>query len=473
MRKRLIIAFILFPTLLLSCTIALVSGELTEDGRPLLWKNRDVSNPYQGVEYFATSPYSFLALVSPGDELRAWAGINEIGFGIVNSNSYNLGAPDPANYTDGFIMYEALRTCSTVEEFEELLRDYPPNAGYNFAVMDGYGGLAVLEACPEGFIRVSPPIARPFIIRANFSFAGTPCPRRGIHRYQRARYIIENLLTRGPIDYTLLIDSVASDLTSPDIDPYPLPFDSESDEFPPGVFPADESINRITTRAGVFIRGVRTDEDKSGGLMIFIPGEPVLGVPYPVWVKAGSVPSALRDSGGSLACLKALAVKRIVEHFTDQPTWFDSYVYMTLKGKLDPIKSFAFTEIRRMEPLDGVSMGLCQEALANEILRQYNFMTHLFVQEPEKTVARELVCYPNPFNTELEIELPLEFTSAFDILIVNTVGKIVWEKKGLSGRKVTWKGENCRGEALPSGLYKVIVVNKGAYSWKKSVILLR
>ncbi len=476
MKKWIILSSILIPSLLLGCTIAVISGELTEDNRPLLWKNRDVSNPYQEVRYFHASDttYSFVALVSFGETERAWAGINDVGFGIVNSNSYNLGVPEPANYCDGFIMYQALKRCRNVNDFEELLREYPPDAGYNFAVIDGEGNSAILESSPDSTVKFTPPLSHRYIVRTNFSFSGDPLPRRGIHRYRRARYLIDDLRTTNPISYTGIIDKVSSDLVTPEIFPYPLPYANETDEYPPATFPIAESINRFTSRAAVIIRGVKPGEPKSNGLMITVMGEPVLGVPYPVWVKSRAVPNLLY--GGihiAPACSTALVVKRIVEHFPEHPSWFDSQKYVNLQGKLNLIKQFAYQQIDRMGMLDSVSLAMSQQALASEISRQYDFITQLFIDRTTSQLPSRMLCYPNPFNSRLTIELPLENNSAFDILIANTMGKIVRKIDGTQNIRISWDGTNSEGKPVPSGLYTIMLNNKEGKRWTKSVLLLR
>ena len=36
-----------------ACTSAVISGKVTPDGRPLLWKNRDTDFPQNSVRYFS------------------------------------------------------------------------------------------------------------------------------------------------------------------------------------------------------------------------------------------------------------------------------------------------------------------------------------------------------------------------------------------------------------------------------------
>ncbi|MCI0495741.1 hypothetical protein L0Z72_12120, partial [candidate division KSB1 bacterium] len=45
------------------CTVAVVSGKATVDGRPLLWKNRDTSYLDNEVSYFADGKYAYIGVI--------------------------------------------------------------------------------------------------------------------------------------------------------------------------------------------------------------------------------------------------------------------------------------------------------------------------------------------------------------------------------------------------------------------------
>ena len=44
------------------CTLALISGRATANGRPLMWKNRDTSGPNNKLAYFKGPKYDFIAV---------------------------------------------------------------------------------------------------------------------------------------------------------------------------------------------------------------------------------------------------------------------------------------------------------------------------------------------------------------------------------------------------------------------------
>ena len=107
-----------------SCTTAVISGKYTKDGRPMLWKNRDTWAINNVLMYFEDGKYPYLGLVNSKDieGKSVWIGMNSTGFAIMNSASYNLNLNSDAKNigTEGRIMKEALATCSTLEEFEEV-----------------------------------------------------------------------------------------------------------------------------------------------------------------------------------------------------------------------------------------------------------------------------------------------------------------------------------------------------------------
>ena len=90
------------------CTIAVISGSATVDGRPLLWKNRDVTNDVQKFCYFEprmphaeTTFYAFVGNVYSSDTTRVYMGVNEVGFAIINANCYNLNDTLSRGFDDG------------------------------------------------------------------------------------------------------------------------------------------------------------------------------------------------------------------------------------------------------------------------------------------------------------------------------------------------------------------------------------
>src|SRR4051812_37233805 len=61
-----------------ACTTAVVSGRVTADGRPLLWKNRDMGGAQNNrVVYSSGSGHAFLGVITAGSPGSVWMGVNE------------------------------------------------------------------------------------------------------------------------------------------------------------------------------------------------------------------------------------------------------------------------------------------------------------------------------------------------------------------------------------------------------------
>mgnify|MGYP006328857407 CR=1 FL=1 len=84
-------SFIIFLISVISifpCTTAVVSGKATDDGRPLLLKNRDADALQNKLVYFFDGKYRFIGLVNSEDKENkdVWCGFNAAGFGTKKRN---------------------------------------------------------------------------------------------------------------------------------------------------------------------------------------------------------------------------------------------------------------------------------------------------------------------------------------------------------------------------------------------------
>ena len=181
-----------------ACTSAIVSGKVTASGRPMLWKHRDTSCESNFVERVpaANGNHGYVALFNAGDSLltEAWIGVNDAGFAIMNTASYNL-APDTTDYKDreALVMAEALRKCSSVSDFERLLSTLPKPLGVqaNFGVIDAQGNGAYFETHDYAFTKFDLADAPDgIIIRTNFSVSGNDTDGYGYIRYDNAAHLL-------------------------------------------------------------------------------------------------------------------------------------------------------------------------------------------------------------------------------------------------------------------------------------------
>ena len=73
-----------FPSCFMyACTSVIISGKLTKDGRPLMWKNRDTGTLENCVIYQKGERYAYLAIINSNSIAQprsVWMGVNEKGF---------------------------------------------------------------------------------------------------------------------------------------------------------------------------------------------------------------------------------------------------------------------------------------------------------------------------------------------------------------------------------------------------------
>jgi hypothetical protein len=184
------------------CTTAIVSGKVTTDGRPLLWKHRDSSDELTSIIYFNNGKYDYIGLVNSSDKEKdeVWVGYNEAGFAVMNSASYNLKDEDDNTALkdrEGIIMRMALQRCASLTDFETLLDTLPKPLGVeaNFGVIDAMGGAAYYETDNYRYNKtdVNDHKTAPggYLIRTNYSFTGNPEEGYGYIRYNTAEKLFE------------------------------------------------------------------------------------------------------------------------------------------------------------------------------------------------------------------------------------------------------------------------------------------
>ena len=200
-----------------ACTSLLASGKVA-GGAPVLWKHRDTGTEHNFIERVAAtdSTRAFTALFNGGDSLlaEAWTGMNDAGFAIMNTASYNL-APDTARVKDreGVVMRAALERCVTADDFGRLLLSLPKPLGVqaNFGVMDSHGGLAYFETDDYGFTRFDVDAdTAGYIIRTNFSVTGNDTDGMGYIRFDNAAHLVgERLAAGGKITPSFCVDTLS------------------------------------------------------------------------------------------------------------------------------------------------------------------------------------------------------------------------------------------------------------------------
>ncbi len=344
-----------FPSF--ACTIGVFGSGVTVDNRPILWKNRDVNNPDQEVGWFAGSRYRFIANVYAGETMDVWAGINEAGFGIMNSNSYNLSGLTSAD--DGKIMRLALERCGTVDDFVQLMdslnivgRETPSN----FGVFDLLGNAAVFEASNTFYKRYDcRDESLGFILRANYSMSGGANRLSGKNRFERAMQLCTVELAQGPISVEFIVRTLCRDLGQVGFDPYPLPFLGQVEPLPFGYLPFDTTISRATTRSVEIMVGPRAGAAPKTGMMWILLGSPLASIPIPLWVVGGEVPEELNGTKTALICEEAKRVLNWLCPLRDYPKAINTFRLSQWLSYIAPIESTIFQLVAEQEKIWGDS----------------------------------------------------------------------------------------------------------------------
>ena len=340
--KILLSAFFIFLILTISvnpCTTAVVSGKATDDGRPLLLKNRDADALQNKLVYFFDGKYRFIGLVNSEDKENkdVWCGFNSSGFGIMNSASYNLKMNDTTKLSDleGRIMKMALERCTTLKDFEKMLNDLPKPLGVeaNFGVIDANGGAAYYETDNYKFIKydVNDPSVAPngYLIRTNFSVAGEDNKGYGYIRYATASGLFENQTKDGKISFEFLINDVPRCLVHSFTNTDLTKSLTAAEKAPSYIFFRDY-IPRHSTSAAIVVQGVKENESPSLTTMWTILGFPLTSVVIPVWlIEDGTMPKVLQadETGNAPLCNVALRLKDKV--FSTQNDASENYLNLS------------------------------------------------------------------------------------------------------------------------------------------------
>ena len=299
-----------------ACTAAVISGKVTPDGRPLLWKNRDCGFPQNSVKFFKGERFSYIAIVNSTDPdpAEVWIGTNSAGFSIMNTQSYNLVDVAPGEErgaANGRVMCRALEICATVEDFHHFLDTLskPSLIEANFGVIDARGGAEMLEVDYYSYVvyDANDPRTAPhgYLARTNFSFAGEVNTGSGQVRYMNEDQLLMSASGMGLLTPEWILSEVARSFRHP-----VLGIDLRSGDFnrpvTSGWFLDYDFIPRRTSSSSVVVQGVRPDENPELTIMWTVLGYPPTGVVMPVWLEGAekSLPVLLaRDEETGLSPL--------------------------------------------------------------------------------------------------------------------------------------------------------------------------
>ena len=293
-----------------ACTSIIVSGKVTPDGRPYIFKNRDTHDLDNLAIQIQGPRYRFIGIVATKDTLykSVWSGHNEVGFAIANTAAYNLnGKPEPGkprpqgDDNDGTLMRKALGTCRTLGDFEHLLDSIkaqgPIPSNSNFAVLDAEGGVAYYETGNKGYVKydANDPLVAPygFIVRTNHGMSGERSLDQGVERYLAISDYVTRAAFANDLGFENIIRKVTRNLkhglTQIDLHDFQPQDDSQ-----PVYFPFRDFIPRYLTASAQLIQGVKENESPLLTTAWTIVGSPLTTVAIPLWITTdGKLPNVV------------------------------------------------------------------------------------------------------------------------------------------------------------------------------------
>lgn len=287
-----------------ACTSVIVSGRVTKDGRPMIFKHRDAGKLHNLVIVVQGQRYRYLGLVNAEDTapVNVWGGHNEAGFGIVNTAAYNLNGNGGDTDGDGIIMRKALELCASLEDFERLLDTVkkPMDVNSNFAVLDAHGGCAYYETGNFSYVKfdVNDTVVAPdgYLMRTNFGTTGNHMLDQGVERYQAISDFMAEAYLSGNLEHDYLITHISRYLkhgvTKLDMMDFMPATEDET-----CYVSFHDYITRYSSASVILIQGVRPDESPLNTVSWTIIGWPLTTVAMPLTLATTKLPTLVTDDG--------------------------------------------------------------------------------------------------------------------------------------------------------------------------------
>lgn len=307
----------------MACTSVIVSGRVTKDGRPMIFKHRDSKNVHNMMITVQGQRYRYLGLVNAGDTKPkdVWGGHNEAGFAIMNTAAYNLNGNGGDTDGDGIFMRKALELCATLEDFECLLDTVkkPRDINSNFAVLDANGGCAYYETGNYKYVKfdVNDTVVAPdgYLMRTNFGTTGNHKLDQGWERYQAITDFMAEASQAGNLEHDYLITHISRYLKHgvTKLDMYDFMPEDETDE---RYFSFHDYTVRNNTNSVILVQGVRPDESPLNTVCWTIIGWPLTTVTIPLTLASSKLPALVTNDGTGHSRLNEMGLQLKSRVFT-------------------------------------------------------------------------------------------------------------------------------------------------------------
>ena len=323
--KKILISLVVLAVMMtevqpvMACTSVIVSGRVTKDGRPMIFKHRDSGKVHNMMMVVQGQRYRYLGLVNAEDTtpVDVWGGHNEAGFGIINTAAYNLNGDGGDTDGDGIFIRKALELCASLEDFERLLDTVkkPMDINSNFAVLDAKGGCAYYETGNYNYVKfdVNDPAVAPdgYLMRTNFGTTGNHKLDQGVERYQAITAFMAEACKEGHLEHDYLITHISRYLKHgvTQLDMYDMMPETETDTC---YVSFHDYITRYSTASVVLVQGVRPDESPLNTISWTIMGWPLTTIAMPLaLLPSGKLPTLVSNdgTGHSRLCEMGLQLK--------------------------------------------------------------------------------------------------------------------------------------------------------------------
>ena len=453
------IFILLINTALFPCTIGIIRADLSDSGRPMIWKTRDSGFTINYPVYNDSGIYAFTGLIHNFDLDKTWAGVNNQGFAILNSLSNDL--PGSSATQNGNLMTYALSNFANIYEFEAYLDETNQKGRYtkgNFAVVDAFGNAAMYEIANNVWFKfdVNDELQAPegYIVRTNFSYTGQSS--YGIERYNRSNTII-----RGMVGNNFTVQQLAvmhfRDFSDAESNPYDIPFYNYSlGSF--GYININRSICNNTSTAAIVIEGINSFDQVP--VMWTATGFPATTplLPY--------IPEYFSMSMNNIPLLSQ-EIRHLLMDKNQYPTLLNTlYFYKpNQNGIWDLINSFETTKINDFSDFlerENYNLNFSQW-IANANTEMYYLMSNIKslltteVQDDTLTPSPKqikVIAYPNPNNGNFKLSLNYDFKSDYTVEVYNVKGQLI-EKENYNKSKLLSDNNFQLSNNLSSGVYIV------------------
>jgi acyl-CoA:6-aminopenicillanic acid acyl transferase len=316
--KKIFIIVIALVSLSFACTSAIISGSATVDGRPILWKNRDTGSIENKLVFISDSGYDFMGVanVKDADSKEIWMGMNEKGFSIMNTASYNINEGvtcDVESDQEGLFMRKALETCANMADFEDLLHRSSGKWGIeaNFGIIDAQGNAAYYETGYYDYTKfdVNDPTVAPkgYLVRTNFSVTGKGDKGQGYIRYDATNKLFE---AQEKLSVEFILNEAARNMDhgalNTDIANMKLPknFDDKT------LVAFQDYIVRYWSASVLVVQGVLPGEDPKNTMLWPVMGFPLTAMATPVFFSSGeNLPQVVTTDSKESPYLTNAAIK--------------------------------------------------------------------------------------------------------------------------------------------------------------------